>query len=124
MNPAELFALETDPIRLVAGEILFKEGDAPDAMYVLLEGELEIKVSGITVEEAIRGAVIGEMALIDPSPRSATVIARQAATLAKLDSARFQRIIKINPFFALHLMKVLVERLRHTSKILKEKKGD
>jgi CRP-like cAMP-binding protein len=112
MNPAELFFHESNPLRLAPDEVLFKAGDPGDAMYVLLEGALDILVNDRLVEQSTRGDIIGEMALIDQSPRSATVIARGAATLVKLDAGRFQRLIQQNPFFAMHVMKILVDRIR------------
>jgi CRP-like cAMP-binding protein len=122
MNPADLFSHETNPVRLAPGEILFKAGDAPDAMYVLLEGSLAVQVGDKVVENATRGAIIGEMALIDHSPRAATVTASTAASLAKLDERRFQRLIQQNPFFATHVMKTLADRIRFMDRLLTESK--
>ena len=118
MNPADLFSHETNPVRLASGDILFKAGDAPDGMFVLLEGSLDILVEDKVVEQSARGAVIGEMALIDQSPRGATVVAREPSSLVKLDAQRFQRLIQQNPFFATHVMKVLADRIRHMDKLL------
>ena len=123
MNAADFFSHETNPVRLAPDEVLFKTGDAPDAMYVVLDGRLEIMVAGKVVENAVRGAIIGEMALIDHTPRSATVIARENSSLVKLDALRFQRFIQINPFFATHVMKTLVERVRRMDKVLAESRG-
>jgi CRP/FNR family cyclic AMP-dependent transcriptional regulator len=94
--------------------MLFKSGDPGDAMFVVLEGALDILVGDRVVERSIRGDIIGEMALIEKSPRSGTVVSREASTLARLDTARFQRLIQINPFFATHVMKVLVDRIRRS----------
>lgn len=120
MNPAELFSHETNLVRLAPGDVLFKQGDSGDAMYVLLEGALEVLVGETVVERSGRGAVLGEMALIDQSPRSATVVARENATLAKLDLARFQRLVQQHPFFATHVMKVLADRIRVKDRSLKQ----
>jgi CRP-like cAMP-binding protein len=123
MNPADLFSHETNPVRLAAGDVLFKTGDAPDGMFVLLEGALDILVGDKVVESSARGAVIGEMALIDQSPRGATVVAREPSSLAKLDERRFQRLIQQNPFFATHVMKVLADRIRHMNRLLAQSKS-
>ncbi len=114
MNPAELFSNEPNSLHLAPGDVLFTVGDPGDAMFVVLEGALDIIVDGSVVEKSTRGDIIGEMALIDKSPRSGTVTAREASTLAKLDTARFQRLIQLNPFFATHVMKVLVDRIRRS----------
>ena len=118
MNPADLFAHQTDTLNLAPGETLFNHGDAGDAMFVVLEGTLEVRVGGKIVEAATRGAIIGEMALIDPAPRNATVVAATASRLVKVDQRRFHFLIQQNPFFATHVMKELVERLRAMNKIL------
>ena len=123
MNPADLFSHETAPVQLAAGDTLFRVGDAPDAMFVLLEGTLNILVGDQVVEQATRGAIIGEMALIDHSPRGATVVAKEPAKLARLDALRFQRIIQQNPFFATHVMKVLADRIRHMNQLLAQNKA-
>lgn len=116
MNPADLFKHETDTIDLAIGEILFKEGESGDCMFVLLEGSMEVMIGGESVEHSTRGAILGEMALIDNSPRGATVLASESSRLAKVDTRRFNFIIQNNPFFARHVMKVLVDRLRHMNK--------
>lgn len=118
MNPAELFSHEPNPVRLAPGEILFKADDTADGMFVLLEGALDVMVGNHLVENSTTGSIIGEMALIDQSRRGATVIAREPSSLAKIDERRFQRIIQQNPFFATHVMKVLVSRVRHMDQLL------
>ncbi len=112
VNPADLFSHETNPVRLAPGEILFKAGDPPDGMFVLLEGSLTVTIGDTVLENSTRGAILGEMALIDQSPRGATVTAREPSSLVKLDQRRFQYLIQQNPFFATHVMKVLADRLR------------
>jgi CRP/FNR family cyclic AMP-dependent transcriptional regulator len=117
MNPANLFKHEPDPIQLAAGEILFREGELGDCMYVLLEGKMNVVVAGEVVEQSEPGALLGEMALIDDSPRVATVLASEASRLAKVDQRRFNFIIQQNPFFAKHVMRELVERLRRMNRV-------
>lgn len=116
MNAANLFKHETETTDLAAGEVLFREGDDGDCMFVLLEGAVDVRVGGKTVEQSTRGALLGEMALIDDTPRVATVIATEPSRLARVDERRFNFIIQQNPFFARHVMKVLVDRLRHMNK--------
>lgn len=113
MNAADLFKHETETTDLAPGEFLFKEGEQGDCMYVLLEGAVNVMVGGKTVEQSARGALLGEMALIDHSPRGATVVATEPSRLTRVDERRFNFIIQQNPFFARHVMKVLVDRLRH-----------
>lgn len=118
MNPADLFAHQTDTLNLAPGDVLFKEGDTGDAMFVVLEGGLEITVGGKVVENSARGAIIGEMALIDQAVRGATVTAKEPSKLVRIDQRRFHFLIQQNPFFATHVMKVLAERIRNMNKVI------
>ena len=123
MNPADLFSRETDTVNLAPGETLFKEGDSGNAMLALLEGEMDVIVGGKVVENSTRGAILGEMALIDQSTRDATVVARESSRLAKIDQRRFLHLIQLNPFFATHVMKVLADRLRQMNQLLGQRPG-
>ena len=74
MNAAELFRHETNPVQLAPGEFLYREGDNADNMYVLLEGEIDIRV-GDYGKTAREGALIGEAALIEDRRRAADAVA-------------------------------------------------
>ena len=113
MNPAELFRQETGALQLAPGDSLFREGDKRDKMYVLLEGEMDIRLGDYVVETARAGALIGEMALIDDSPRAANAVAKIPCRLATIDNRRFHFLIQQHPQFATHVMKELADRLRH-----------
>ena len=93
MNAANLFNHEPDTTNIAAGEFLFKEGDGGDCMFVLLEGSMDVMVGGEIVESSTRGALLGEMALIDHSPRGASVVATEDSRLARVDEKRFNFII-------------------------------
>ena len=117
MNPADLFSHETNTTNLAPGDTLFRAGEPGDAMFVLLEGAMDVVVGEQVVERSTRGAILGEMALIDQSPRGASVVAREACRLVKIDQRRFMYLIQQNPFFATHVMKVLADRLRHMNQL-------
>ncbi len=112
MNLANLFQQETDTINLSLGETLFREGDKADLFYILLDGSLDIVVGGEVIETTDRGSILGEMALIDDSPRSATAIAKSSCRLVGVDRKRFQFLVQQTPNFSIIIMKVLVDRLR------------
>ncbi|MDB6019414.1 MAG: putative transcriptional regulator, Crp/Fnr family [Pedosphaera sp.] len=120
MNPAELFRQDNDAVNVSPGEVLFREGELGNHMFVVLEGMLDIMVGTKVVETAMSGALIGEMALIDNAPRSATVTARTQCRLAKIDLRRFHFMVQQNPYFASHVMKVLVERIRKMDQLLQQ----
>jgi CRP-like cAMP-binding protein len=113
MNPAELFRQNTDALQLAPGDFLFREGDKRDKMYVVLEGEMDVRLGDYVVETAKEGALIGEMALIDDRPRAANAVAKTACRLAPIDQRRFHFLIQQHPHFATHVMKELADRLRN-----------
>lgn len=100
------------------GNRVFAEGTPGDSMYVVLDGNIEISVKGKSLEVAGRGAIIGEMALIDSSTRSATVVAKDFCVLAQIDRSQFLTLIEKAPAFSLTVMKSLVNRLRKTDALI------
>ena len=77
MNAADLFDHETNTVQLAPGEFLYREGDKADNMYVLLDGEIDIRVSDYA-KTAGKGALIGQAALIEERPRAANAVAKSA----------------------------------------------
>lgn len=81
-------------------------------MYAVVEGQVDIFVNGKLVETVEKGGIFGEMALIDAENRTATAVAKTDAKLVPVDERRFLFLIQQTPNFALHVMRVLSERLR------------
>src|SRR6476661_8273254 len=102
MNPAELFRQESNTVQLAPGDFLFREGEKGETMYVLLEGEVDIFLGDFVLETAGPGALLGEMALIDDSPRTANAVAKTPAKLAQIDRRRFHFLVQQTPHFASH----------------------
>ena len=74
--------------RFAAGDVgVLSEGDKGDAMYVVRSGELTIEKGGKVMETVGPGGVFGEMALIDGSPRVATVRAKTDCEVARINEA-------------------------------------
>lgn len=103
----------SEPVRTFkAGETIFKEGEMGDFMYILVEGQVEVIVKGVAVGVFEPVEVFGEMAVIDPKPRSATVVAKSNCRLIAINQKRFMFLIQQKPQFAIDLMSILVERIR------------
>lgn len=113
MNPANLFDHDGDALRLAPGDFLFREGDKRDKMYVLLEGEMDIRLGDHVVETAGPGGLIGVIALLDDNPRDTNAVAKTACRLATVDQRRFHFLIQQHPQFSTHVMKELAHRLRY-----------
>lgn len=62
------------------------------------------------------GQIVGEMALVDHSPRSATAVARTSCKVVVVPEKRFLFLVQQTPFFALQVMRVMAERLRRASR--------
>ena len=86
-------------------------------MYVLLEGEMEILLGDFVLETVGQGALIGEMALIDESPRTASAVAKTSCRLAEIDRRWFHFLVQQTPHFATHVIKTLADRLRHMNAV-------
>ena len=100
-------------LTLKPGEVLFREGDDANAMYIVKQGTLRI-LSGSTILETVRdGGLIGEMAIIEEHmPRSATVIAGTYCELVEIDVPRFLTLVASQPAFSITVLRVISRRLR------------
>ena len=94
------------------GDLVFSQGEAGVAMYVVKSGDLQILDGNHVYETVSAGAVIGEMAVVDGGPRSATVRAIAPSVVIPVDQRRFLFMVQQTPFFALRLMGVMARRLR------------
>ena len=112
MTTINLFQHSKDAIPYPAGAVIFNEGDPGDMMYVLVEGEIDIIHKGQVIDQHTAGSLIGEMALLDGSPRSATARAKTSCRVVPINEKRFLFLVQQTPFFALQVMRLLSERLR------------
>lgn len=116
MNLIRLFENSPNILDLDVGSAVFSRGDEAAEMYVVLEGKVEVRIGDRSLETIDAGGVLGEMALIDASPRSADAVAQTKCRLAVVDEKRFVSMVQQTPFFALEVMRVLVARLRQMNR--------
>jgi len=107
-----LFQYAPDAETRPAGTVIFTAGEPGTVMYVVRRGEVTISVGDETVETVGVGGLIGEMALLDDEPRSATARAATACELVPVDRKRFLFLVQQTPFFALQVMRTMATRLR------------
>lgn len=111
-------------IEVNPGEYIFKEGDKGDYVCFVEKGSLDVMKRSSAGDSAIiatltRGRSIGEMAVIDNFPRSATIRARTKATLVTLTRSGFDLILEQEPTIGVKILKgisrLLSQNLRRTS---------
>lgn len=126
LDDAELarLAAVADTVELDAGDVLIREGDAGDALFVVLAGELAVtKRSGkVDVPLAVvgPGEVQGELAVLEGRPRTATVRTVGPATLLRLRRDALLDVLGRQPELALSLLRTTAGRLRSTESLLRE----
>lgn len=102
------------------GEVILRQGEAGECMYVVQEGEVEVytEQDGEEVSLAIRkaGELIGEMAIFEREVRSASVRARGEARVLTLDKKNFLRRINEDPSLAFRIVQAMSGRIRELSK--------
>jgi len=109
-----LFLLGPDheAVEVHPGEVLFEKGDKAIAVYVIKTGTMEIFDGNVVYEKVGPGDLIGEMALIDEAPRSASIRAVTECEVIPINAKRFVTMVERTPTFAIRVMRVLVRRLR------------
>lgn len=104
--------------RLLAGQLLFREGDPGDSLYIVKSGWLRVFVGGEAagppevISELGRGEFVGEMALLTGDPRSASVGAVRDTELVRLSRSGFERLIELYPSTMLQMLRELAQRLQ------------
>jgi predicted acylesterase/phospholipase RssA/CRP-like cAMP-binding protein len=111
----QAIAERMDWVDLEAGDVLFREGDPSDAAYFVITGRVLVSAARPSGEailrEVGRGEVIGELGLIDRSPRSATVRAVRDTTLARFSVAVFEELTRRNPSLTLQVARAILGRI-------------
>lgn len=112
-------AAAMEPSLLDEGETLFSEGDAGDAMYLVLDGALDVRVGHASGTDTLLdrlgpGAIVGEMALLTDHPRTASVVAQGRTALRRLDRTGFGRLTTSHPALLEHAHELMRPRLERT----------
>lgn len=106
------------------GDVIFREGEVSDAAYLVVSGAVEI-VMGFgspdpkTIAVLGKGEYFGEMGAIDSSPRSGTAVAKGDVDCMSVGQEEFMETLIERPTEAIHLLKVLFERLRRADRKMK-----
>jgi CRP/FNR family cyclic AMP-dependent transcriptional regulator len=107
-------------MRLLRGDVLFRKGEPGKSCYWINSGTLKVSITSEIGEERILallgpGAVVGELAILDNLPRSATLTAISDANLTELKSSALVGYLRQHPDVYADLVAILVKRLRETN---------
>jgi signal transduction histidine kinase len=112
----------TRPLDVKAGEILIREGDPGDALYVVVDGEFEVtRLSGdkdVVLSRRKAGEHIGEMSLLDQAPRLATVRALRDSKVLAISQEAFQQVLSCSPSAVTAVLRTVTTRLRSSERLV------
>jgi CRP/FNR family transcriptional regulator, cyclic AMP receptor protein len=101
-----------DEVDVKDGRVLIREGAAGREFFIVISGTVRVERNGRKINELGPGDFMGEIALIDRGPRTATVIAAEPCRLLVLDIGGFRTLVSKYPSVQGKIMKALAERLR------------
>jgi CRP-like cAMP-binding protein len=115
----KLLAFTSDRVSYRAGQILFHQGDLGDAAYVVLAGTADILVDTPTGEFKVAdvdvNSIVGEIAILCDVSRTATVKATSNVEALRISKEHFLKLLSDFPEMAVDIMRVLADRLNHTT---------
>jgi CRP-like cAMP-binding protein len=115
----KLLAFTSERVSYRPGEVLFLQGDAGDAAYVVLAGRAEVLVDGPAgqsrVAEVGPNAIVGEIAILCDVARTATVKATTALEALRIGKENFLKLLTESPEMTVQILRVLADRLSRTT---------
>lgn len=109
-----------EEISVDAGQVIFAKGDLGTSMYIVADGSVCVHDGEMTLNILGPRSVFGEMAALDPEPRSASVTAETATRLFRLEAQPFHDLLRRSPEIALGVIHILSARLRERVTDMKE----
>ncbi|MCC6469470.1 MAG: cyclic nucleotide-binding domain-containing protein [Alphaproteobacteria bacterium] len=123
----KLLAFTSEKLEYQRGQDLCKQGDAGDAMFIIMAGEADVIVNTPNGEHTVarlgKNSFVGEIAILCDVPRTATVRASSTATVLRISKELFFRLVGEFPQIAVEIMRELAHRLDDTTKALAKAKA-
>jgi CRP-like cAMP-binding protein len=101
-----------EELSLDTHEVVFKKGEPGDSLYIVVSGSVKIWDGERLLNELGEGEAFGELALLDPEPRLATVEAAEPTTFLRLDAASFREVLESQPEVSTAIIQVITRYLR------------
>jgi predicted acylesterase/phospholipase RssA/CRP-like cAMP-binding protein len=115
-------ARQLEPVQAAAGQVIFRQDDAGEGLFVVVGGRLRISVAADGAERVLydvgRGAIVGDMALLTDRPRAATVRAVRDSDLLLLRVSSFNSLLEGSPALVTGVIRMLVDRLLAVDRLL------
>ena len=105
-----------DEILMTAGSVIVDQGQTGREAFVVLSGKVEVKRSNRKIADLGTGAVVGELALLDYGPRTATVTCVTDCELLVIDQRHFRAVLQEVPMIAVKLLATIAGRIRDLDK--------
>ncbi|MFZ5442481.1 MAG: cyclic nucleotide-binding domain-containing protein [Myxococcota bacterium] len=109
----ERLAAKVSEVRHAPGSEIIKEGTSGSSVFLIVSGLCEVRRNNNRIRELGPGEFFGELSILDPAPRTATVRATEPTVLLALEGYDFRTALKSSMQMAQQLIIVLAERLRH-----------
>jgi len=105
----------TEDVDVAAGKVLCREGASGQEFFVIMEGEVEVTRRGKSIGTFGSGEFVGEIALIEDVPRTATVTAKTPLRFFVMTRQAFLRLLDANPRVERKVLRALAKRIVSTS---------
>jgi CRP-like cAMP-binding protein len=112
----QIVARHIDTVRLAPDAVIVTEHEEGDAFFVVLDGQARVNRNGCAVGKLDPGAYFGELALLDPAPRSATVAAETPMEVGVLGTRMFRTLLRELPAISERLLAGLAHELREAAR--------
>ena len=113
----------TEEIELVDGATFIKEGSLEDCMYIIVDGKVRVHSQGKNIIELGPGQSVGELAVLDPEPRSASVSALGEVLLFRIDKMSLEEAMADRPEIAQSIIRALCQRVREQGRLMVSRDG-
>jgi CRP-like cAMP-binding protein len=113
----------TSEIELEAGETFIEEGAIEDCLYIIVDGRVRVHSQGQDILTLGPGQSVGELAVLDPEPRSASVTTLENTLLFRLDKEPFDEVMADRSEIAAGVIRALCQRVREQGRLLAAKSG-
>jgi signal transduction histidine kinase len=121
----EWIARACESTDLAAGEVVAAEGDEGDALFVIAAGELEVvkrsRSTDVPIARLGPGEIVGEMAVLEGSPRNATIRAVEPSRIIRVGRDAVLELVRTRPAAAMSIIRTVTGRLRSTEALLRER---